>query len=361
MPKFVMEFKSLGQNAFERSQKGYAALIVRNEITEGFSFAEYSNIEDFNESEQAKFKTENVAYIKDCLEGNLKKLYVFIIADDESISSAMKSIKSKVPRNCWIGIAETAESDNTSIVEIVKSCNKNDNRRYKLVVFKAADPDDMHIVNFTNSKVTFKDSRAEQTGEKAISYLLGLLAGLSLDVSVISKTLKKFESVEEPDDINSCIGKGEFTLINDEGNVKVARGVNSLITLDKGITDDMKFILIVESMDLIFTDIFTNWNNNYKGIYKNNADNQFLFFGAVNSYFDLLSYSKILDPNFSNKSGVNIPKQRMANVPKYGKDKVNSFDDEKIKELTVGTNVYMGGKIKILNAMEDIDISVIMA
>ncbi|WP_099192220.1 phage tail sheath C-terminal domain-containing protein [Tepidibacter mesophilus] len=361
MPKFILDFISLGVSAFQRGQKGYAVLIIKDDTDTNFTSVEYTSIDDLDNIEEAKYTAENIQYIKDCLEGTPKKLYVFRMDTTGTLADTLKLIKGKVPLNCWISIVDATQVETDELVSFVKSSNLNDKKRYKTFVYKATTSDNMHVVNFTNEKVTFKDERAEQTGDKAVSYLMGLLAGLSLDISVIAKVLEKFESVVEPDDLDAAIGNGEFALFNDEGEVKVARGVNSLQTTGSGITDDMKFIMIVESMDLTFSDVYKVWNDSYKGRYKNEADNQFLFFGAMNAYFSSLAMDKIMDPNYKNIANVNIAKQRLANIPKYGKEIVDSWDDDKVKEMTVGTDVFVGGKVKYLNAMEDIDLSILMA
>ncbi len=77
-----------------------------------------------------------------------------------------------------------------------------------------------------------------------------------------------------------------------------------------------------------------------------------LLIGAINSYFKALANDLLLDPNFNNKAMVDIEQQRLNNIPKYGEE-VKAWDDNKVMEMTVGTNVYLTGNIKILNAMED--------
>ena len=45
---------------------------------------------------------------------------------------------------------------------------------------------------------------------------------------------------------------------------------------------------------------------------------------------------------------------------KYGEEEVATWDDNKIMEMTVGTNVFLAGNVKILNAMEDFDFEITM-
>ncbi len=353
MPKIDIVFKGLGASAIQRSSGGRTAvLIIKDDTDTTFIFAEYRGIDDLTTEEQAKYTPENVQYIKDVLEGTPKKLVVArmtepVLEGESGLMDLLKAIKGKVEMNCWIAIADATTAETDDLVSFVKSSVTNDKKRYKALVYKATKPDDMHIANLTN-----------EGEEKSIPYMLGYLAGLSLDMSAIAKPLK-LDSVIEPDDLDAAINNGEFILYNDEGEVRVARGINSLVTTGQGVTDDMKFILVVETMDMIYTDIYTTWKRFYKGKYKNSLDNQMLLIGAINSYFKVLANDMMLDPNYDNKTRVNVEKQRLENIPKYGEE-VATWDGNKVMEMTVGTNVYLAGNIKILNAMEDFEFEIAM-
>ena len=353
MPKIEIIFKGLGVSAVQRGSKGVAVLIIKDDTDKTFTFKEYRSIEDLTSEELLKYTEENITYIKDVLEGSPKKLVIARMDNDGVLADLLKAVKGKVEMNCWIGMADATAEETNDLVSFIKTSVKNDKKRYKGLVYKATSSDDMHIVNFTNEKVIFKDNRGEQDGGKASPWLLGYFAGLSLDMSAIAKPLQKFEAVEEPEDLDEAINKGEFILYNDEGEVRVVRGITSLVTTGQGITDDMKFILIVEVMDMIYTDIYTTWKNFYKGKYKNYLDNQMLLIGAINSYFKEIANELLLDPNFSNKAMIDIEQQRLVNISKYGEEEVSTWDDDKVMEMTVGTNVFLDGNIKILNAMED--------
>lgn len=360
LPSFSLIFKGLGTTATTRGEKGYAVLIIKDDTDTTFTFAEYTSVDDLTSTESAKYTDDNLQYITDCLEGTPLKLIVARMATAGILTDLLALVKGKAPRNCWIGIADATAPDTTALISFIKSENTNNKKKYKAFVHNATLPDDQHVVNFKNTYVTFADDRAKQTGDKAVPFLLGFLAGLSLSVSAISKVLDKFTEVEEPSDIETAIGNGEFVLMNDEGDVKVARGVNSLVTTSDTVTDDFKYILITEVMDLIYTDIFTTWSTYYKGKYKNNADNQAILVGAINDYFDALEDDDLLDSNYDNISEVDIDSQRVANYAKYGQDVVKGWSDEYVKEMTFGTNVYLKASVKILNAMEDIDFIISM-
>ena len=156
-------------------------------------------------------------------------------------------------------------------------------------------------------------------------------------MSGIAKTFGELESVTEPADLEVSVNNGELVLFNDEGEVRIARAINSLKTVTGEMSDDMKFILVVEVMDLIYSDIHTTWKGLYKGKFKNNSDNQTLLLGAINTYFKTLADENLLDSEFENKATIDLEAQRAANIPKYGASTVATWSDEKVRQMTVGT------------------------
>lgn len=358
LPKLELAFKGLGVTAIKRGEKGYAVLILEDD-TEGEPKKKYATISEFTSEEQAKFKAENIEYIKDALEGTPLALYVFKLGAEGVLADLLNKIKGIIPRNSWIGTPSATAKNHTDLVTFIKGENKNNKKRYKAIVYKATTPDDMHIVNQTNTKVVFPDERGEKEGNAAIPYLIGYYAGLSMMMSGIAKPLK-FKSVTEPEEIETAISNGEHILFNDEGLVKVARAVNSLVTLGQDVIEDMTYINTVEKMDLMFCDILTAWENNYKGKYPNILDNQMLLISAINGYFKTVSRDYILDPNFDNKSQVDIEAQKLANYPKYGEEAVKAWDDSYAMKMTVGTKVFLKGNIKITGIMEDFFFDIFM-
>ncbi|MEG0069790.1 MAG: phage tail sheath C-terminal domain-containing protein [Cetobacterium sp.] len=358
LPKLEIVFKGLGVSAIARGEKGYAVLIVEDE-TVGDNKQKYVTISDFTSDEQKMFSPENILFIKDALEGTPLALYVFKLGTDGELTDLLNKIKGIIPRNSWIAIQTSTAQKQNDLVTFVKGENKNNKKRYKAIVYKATAADSMHIINQTNEKIEFFDERGLKNGEYALSYLLGFYAGLSMMMSGIAKPLK-FKSVVEPEDLEVVIGKGEHILFNDEGEVRVARAVNSLVTISEGVTEEMTHINTVEKMDLIYCDIYKAWNNSYKGKYPNILDNQMLLISSINGYFKALAKDKILDPNFDNRSMVDIASQRLANYPKWGEETVNSWDDAYAMKMTVATKVFLKGSIKITGIMEDFFFDIFM-
>lgn len=361
MPKLDIIFKGLGVSAVARGSKGVAILIIKDDTNKTFDFVTYRSYADLTSTESAKYTADNLQYIKDALDGTPLKLIVARMDVAGTLADMLVKIRGIAPRNCWIGMAAGTTVDHDAIVSWVKSERTNNKKCYKAVVFNATAPDSLAIVNFANTSVVFADARSTQTGEKGVATLLGFFAGLPLTMSGIGKPLSyKFSSVIEPADNEAAVNAGKLVLYSEDGAVKVARAINSLQTTGQDVTDDMKFIIIVEAMDMIFTDIYETWNNYFKGKYKNFMTNQLLLIGAINSYFTGLANDLILDPLYENKTAIDTEKQRLANIPKYGEDVVNAWDDNKVMLMTVGTNVYLKANVKILNAFEDMALSIYM-
>ncbi len=273
------------------------------------------------------------------------------------LMNLLKTLAGQIPRNCWIALGDNTNTQDVSdLISWVKSKNQNDHRRYKAFVYKATSPDDQHVVNFTTSNVIFADDRGKQSGDVAVPYLLGMLTGMSINMSSTALDLGKFVSVEEPDDITTAIQNGEFVLKNDEGVVKVAQDVNSLVTIGEGISLSYTDINVTEKMDLIYSDVYTAIKNDYQSKYSNTYQYQNLLISALMGYLGLIALDNIIDPNYDNKFEINLDKQRLANYAHYAKEVVDTWDDDKVRQMTVGKQVFLKADIKIVEIMKDFDI-----
>lgn len=370
MPDLNIVFKGLGASAVSRGSKGQAILIVKDN-SEGLPHRKFRSIEELTPEVMEEYTAGNVTYIQDALSGAPKELIVVKINDSEenteddtmynpkSIGTALQLVKALAEINCWIAIADADSEEDETLASFVKAQNKNEKKKYKQIGFQMDSPDDMHIVNFTTDKIKYNNDETVYSGKKYIPKMLGAIAGQSLDMSLIAKNFGDLSFVVEPEDKDVAVDNGELFLFNDEGGkIGIGRAVNSLVTTGQGVTNDMKFILIVEVMDLIYSDIYSTWNNSYKGRFKNILDNQMLLIGAINAYFQTLETEYLLDPNFENRSQVDLFAQKMANIPKYGQEEVDTWDDTRIRQMTVGTSVFLEASIKIPNAMEDLHMEI---
>lgn len=372
MPKLDIAFKYLGATALSRGSKGQAILIVKEE-KEGEVIIELPTANSFDDELQETFSEENVRYIKETLNMQPRELIVirmgtgvstFLDEGEEetdipaTLNAALKLVGIKAEKNCWIAVTDPTPEESEELATFVDEENKFNEKRYKAVVYDF-EADSQHVVNYVTPKVKFVDEDKLTDGIKTLPMMLGAVAGQPLNSSLITKKFPKIEYVVEPEGKNDeLVDEGKLFLVNDEKRVRVARAVNSLTTITQGMSQQQRFILVTEVCDLIYTDIHFAWVENYRGYYKNNLDNQMLFVSAINGYFREISAEDLLDRNFDNRAEINVEKQKLANIPIYGEDEVAGWDTDRAMSMTVGTNVYLKARIKILNAMEDLEFDI---
>lgn len=346
-PSINILFKKLAQTIAKRSANGIAVLIIKDDTDKTFNTVVYSAAEDI---EASKFTAESKGYIEDVFKGGVKKVIIsrVDIAAATPVETAVNNIGNQYYN--WIGIAKGTTADQIKLVELVKTIPK-----ISAVVYKSA-ADHETVVNFTNTKVTPK-GESEITGDKYIPRILGIVCGCPLTESTTYKIAEDLESVIEPADIDASVDAGEFVLFNDEGVVRVARGVNSLLTLGATKYEDMKKITIMDTLTMIRRDVLTMFKEHYVGQFKNSYDNQIIFFIGVQEYLDQLSFDEILDKDSNNVVSVNVSKQRVELMKLY--PEAAEWTDQKIKNTTVGSNVYPITNIKVNDAMEDLDLDVL--
>lgn len=356
LPQIEINFIANATSAVLRSASGIACLIIKDDTDNTFDIVEYATINEVI-ADEAKFTTDNYNAISDCFLGNPSKIIVCRIDTTETVSDAVVQLANKSFN--WIGALESDTIEQQALVTWVKSQNTSRTKKIKAIAFNVTTADDIHVVNFINTKVKRIADTAEIDGHLYIGRLVGLLAGLSIDKSATYYVLTDLEGVVEPTDVETEINSGNLVLINDEEEVRIARAVNTLQTLDTDKTDDMKKIAIVEAMDLVYEDIYNSFKNDYLGKYKNKYDNQVLFISAVNTYFRELTKEDILDENYNNTSGVDIETQRDAWI-NSGKIEASSWDNQTVKNNTFRSNIFLAGNIKILDAMEDFTFNIQM-
>jgi hypothetical protein len=354
LPSIEIIFKQLAGTLIARSARGIAILIVKDDTNKTFSYKEYKSITGV-EADNDLYTAANLQYIKDIFNFALNKVAVVRIDTIDAISDALIEIEKNI-KTGWVTIADGTTEDFAALASWIKS-KEIERKTYKAVTYKAAVTDSKHIVNFYNDNVTFKDSRGEVTGGKYCPSLIAILASCNIQRGSTYFECSNLTRVKEVADNETAVGNGQFILINDVDKVKVALGINSMTTMDDDNTEDMKFIDIVEAMDLVNDDISTVFKNEYLGKYKNNYDNQVLFISAVNTYFRQLADETVLDNEHNNISDVNIEAQRKAWL-EVGKTEAETWTDTQVKNNAFKRTVFLGGDIKILGAMENLKFNI---
>ncbi len=355
LPQIDISFKQLGVSAITRSSKGVVCIGIKDDTKKTFTTKEYSDVTTLIK-DKAFYTIDNYNSIMDAFTGNPLKVIVIRVDMEKTIADIL-TLANGISMN-WFTTVSDAPADHNAVVIWEKQQNVIRNKAVKVITYKATTTDDMHCVNFINDSVKRKLDLASISGHLYLGRLVGIFAGLPFTQSATYLKLTDIESVVEPADVNAEIGSGNLVIINDEGNPRIGRAINSLVTITSGMTDSFKAITVIEALDLIREDIKTVFKNEYIGKFKNKLSNQLLFISSVNGYFNVLESEDILDDEFDNKAFINVDEMRIVWQSK-GKD-VSAMSDEQVMKLTIGSDIYAGGKVKVLDAIEGLKFDVTM-
>lgn len=356
LPRIDIVFKQLAASFIERSARGIAVLIVKDDTNATFTTKVYKTASEAA-ADEALFTATNFDYINDLFLGKPSKVIVIRIATTGTVADALPLIESAT-KTGWVTMVGSA-ADYTALINWIKA-KELEKATYKAVVFNATAPDTKHVVNFVNTNVKFNDARATQTGEKYLPSLASILAGCNVKRGSTYYNCSNLVSVTEVADNDAAVNAGKFILINETDKVVVGLGVNSLTTFTADDTEDMRYIDIVEAMDMIVDDIRTTWKNDFLGAgLKNNYDNQVIFLSAINNYFNGLEDEDVLDNLYNNTAFVNVDKQRAMWVA-INPEAVD-WTEAQVRNAAYKRSVFLAGDIKINGSMENLSLDITMA
>ena len=354
-PTITITFKQLATTLMQRSERGTAILILPD--TTGTASEEnavittkvYKTVADIDES---LYTDDNLACIKSCL--SYTPYEVVVISGSSTQFSDFAKAITTIRRTGWI--ASVNEAMQADLASWVKSMELQ-GYTYKAVGTQKGTDSKQYV--YFSQDVTDNNGVAV----KAVNYLsslLGILAGCNISRGCTNFLCTDLSETSEVDDVDAAITGGQLVLTNDVNGVRIAAGINSLVTLNGNTaTEDMQYIETVEAMNLIMDDIRDEFKNIYQGSFKNKYMNQMLFIGAVNEYFSNLAREDVLDSEFANKAEIDVEQQRSAWVG-AGKSEAEDWSDDKVKKMSFKRSVFVACSIKILNCMENLKFTVTM-
>lgn len=347
LPEINISFQSLAVSAIQRSQRGIVALILKDD-TGTFDTKEYKNV---TEIEATDWTVENKDYIEKAFLGVPSKVIVERLDTLEAdYSVALTRLASKIFN--YLAIPGILSADVAAVSTWLVDERDNNKKTFKAVLPNSIS-DHEGVINFATEGIVVGETT--YSASDYTSRIAGILAGLSLERSATYFVLSEVDSITESVDAGADIDAGNLILISDGEKVKIGRGVNSLTTttVEKGV--DFKKIKIIEGHDLVQEDITRTFNDDYVGKVNNSYDNQVLFLAAVNTYLSGLE-GTVLNPNVDNGVTVDTEAQRQA-WEAIGTD-TSEWDEQDVKENSFQSKVFIGGGIRFLDAMEDLDFKI---
>ena len=244
----------------------------------------------------------------------------------------------------------------TAAASAVKSMRTNLNKMVKAVLPNTA-ADSEAIVNFTTDGIVCGTST--YAAKDFCSRITGLLAGTPLSDSVTFTALSEVTDIPRisKTDAGVAIDMGKLILFHDGEKVKVARGVNSMITLGADRSEQFRKIKIVSILDTIRQDITATAEDNYIGKVSNSYANKLLLVNAINNYLAQLEMEGLLEKG-QNAAGIDVEAQRAYL-------KVNGFntdimEDNDIKAANTRDQVFLTATIRVVDSIESITFNILL-
>ena len=218
--------------------------------------------------------------------------------------------------------------------------------------------DHERIINFTSENI-ITNEKAYTTAEYC-SRIAGLIAGTPMTISATFAPLNEVIDFDRKTraEMDEAINNGELILYHDGEKVKVARAVNSLVTTTQDKGESFKKVKIIDAMHMIHDDIKKTAEDSYLGKYANSYDNKCLLITAIQAYLDQLVLDGILDSSYENK--VYIDTDSQTEYLKSIGVNVESLNEQELKEYNTKDKVFLASNIKILDAIEDITLDIVI-
>lgn len=345
LPIIDISFKQLAKSAVIRSQRGIVALILKDTTK--------ASLTVFDEGDIPSDLTEaNQGLIKDVLKGSPNKIELFVLGSEGQISEALTYFEGVEFNLMCMPSAESG--DITAIKAFIKKMN--DVVKYKCDAILANEKADSEaIINYTAKNIIVNGESVTTANHTA--RMAGLIEGTPLHQSVTFATLSDVDSIENltKEEADRRIDEGELILVREMGKVRVARGVNSLTTLTDVKGNAFQKIKLRKTLNLIHNDLRRVIVEKYIGKVPNNYDNKCVLITEIKNYLDELATEQLIEK--VNTVGIDLIAQK-----KWLKDNtnldINAMTEQEIKEANTQSNVFLAISLKVLDAMEDIQISV---
>lgn len=348
LPSVIINFKETASSAIKRGERGIVALVLKDSVEE-IEQHDILTVADIH-SELSEFNQEQIELALMGYQTTPKKVVAVVIPEEqESYNDVMNYLEAI--RWDYLAIPEIEQKDVSTFATWIKSLDKK-----VKVVLPHCKGDSEKIINFTSDNIVTVEKT--YTTAEYCSRIAGLLAGTPMTISATFAPLNEVVDFDRKtrDEMDEAINNGEVTLYHDGEKVKVARAVNSFVTTTQDKGESFKKVKIVDTMHMIHDDIKKTAEDSYLGKYANSYDNKCLLITAIQAYLDQLVLDGILDNAYENKVYIDIDSQT-AYLKSIGID-VESLNDQELKEYNTKDKVFLGAKIKILDAIEDITLNV---
>ena len=354
LPTLNIAFEKAAEQVANRAKKGYVALMVRDENDQGVHLMSSEALIP------SKLGEDNKQHIKTAFLGSDRGAPSLVILaviapgtdDTTALEGGLKSLE-QYSIDYLAGPPDVTDEELTVLTDWVKA-QRELYRTVKLVrPWKTAGSDNMGIIELDETGMKDKDGAV--TAEKYCARIAGILAGTPMGMSATNIVLPELIAVTDRsrEEQIEAINSGKLILLHDGLQAKIARAVNSLVTIPAKGNQDWSKIKIVEGMDLISYYLRTTIDTKWIGQYPNTYDNKQLLVTAISSYLRYLEQAGVLS---AGESYVQVDYDRQLQwLQSQGVD-TSSMTEQQVLEYQTGSWVFIRCGGRLLDAMEDFEV-----
>lgn len=346
LPEILVVFKSLAVSAIARSARGIVAILLLDDTEGGKDLNVFQSLVDVDHEHWSE---ENFQFLKLLFSGGpAKVIAVRQKTEGKNIGAALKILKNlKWNYFCFPKIAQ---EDQVTVTAWVKEQRDENHKTFKAVL-SSEKADHEGIINCTTEEIGSSITGKTHSAAEYCCRIAGVLAGLPLSRSSTFYVLSDITTAAVPDDPDERINKGELVLIFDDGEYKIGRGVNSLTTFTESKPESMRFVKVVEGMDLYQDDIRESFKTSYVGKCVNDYDHKQMFVAAARAYQREIQ-GEVLDAGHENAAQVSFGAQKQY-LESKGMD-TSKMSEAEILKANTGTKVFIESDVRFVNTMEDL-------
>lgn len=356
LPEIKITFSRKAATFISRSGRGMVVLILQD-TTRDQIITPYMAVDEVDSGD---WTATNMDYIRMVFKGGPSRLVcVRAVPDGEGINLADTLKLFDAINFDYMAMPGFKPGDGDTVKAFLKKQRQKGGKAKAVLPSFAGDYEG--IINFVMDDImaVWEDGQEVKsyTAAEYCCRMAGILAGLPLTRSSTYYVLDEIVDLEQTAAPDDDIDAGKLILVFDGEKYKIGRGVTSLVTVSETAPEDFKKIKIVEGADLIRNDIYTTFEDTFVGKLNNTYDNKQNFVGACRAYF-----TELLDTVLDREEENYVEIDRAANeayLKGQGRD-TEDMSAQKIAEANTGSSLFLSGKIKFLDAMEDLQMNLVM-
>lgn len=356
LPSLTITFQKAAGQAANRSKKGYVGVFVRDTNSQGVHQLSSAALIP------SDLGQDNQDYISRAFTGSDRgqpsKVVAVVIGTDTSDTDDLAAGLKLIENMSLDYIApppDVTAGEKTLLETWVKGRRENYFTEKLVEPNAAAAPDDMGIINFSETDEAIAAGAATYTAAEFASRIAGILAGIPMGMSCTYAPLPELTAVTARSETEqaAAVNAGKLILIHDGVKAKIARGINSLATIPDDGKADWSKIKIVEGMDLITYYLRTTIQDEYIGKYANTYDNKCVLVTAITEYLVYLEGAGVLNPG---ESWAEIDVEAQERWIKSQGIETADMTEQEIKEYQTGSWVFIKAGGRLVDAMEDFQV-----